>query len=209
MNLTKLFPRRATGKSLLVVILCAAIAGSAARAQKPPIEQKPDVSNKALLTKQTPESKKKSPLKPANTPAVKQYTIEQFMSTTRIGGSSFSADEKSILFHSNKSGIFNVYTMPVTGGEAKQLTNSTKESTYAVSYFPHDTRFLYRYDKGGNENEHLYLKELDGTERDLTPGDKTKANFLSWSQDRKSFFLPLTDRNRRFSDFLKLTTPDL
>ena len=97
------------------------------------------------------------------------------MDTTRIGGSSFSSDEKSILFHSNKTGIFNVYSMPVAGGEPKQLTNSTKESTFAVSYFPADARFLYRYDKGGNENEHLYLRELDGTERDLTPGEKTKA----------------------------------
>ena len=35
---------------------------------------------------------------------VKEYTIEQFMNTVRIGGSSFSADEKSILFHNNKSG---------------------------------------------------------------------------------------------------------
>jgi hypothetical protein len=34
---------------------------------------------------------------------VKQYTIEQFMDTTRIGGSSFSHDEQSILFHSNKT----------------------------------------------------------------------------------------------------------
>ena len=100
----------------------------------------------------------------------KEYTIEQFMNTVRIGGSSFSADEKSILFHSNKSGIFNVYSVPVTGGGATQMTNSTKESTYAVSYFPADARFLYRYDKGGNENEHLYLRELDGTERDLCVG---------------------------------------
>ena len=60
------------------------------------------------------------------------------MDTTRLGGSSFSADEKSILFHSNKSGIFNVYSMPVGGGAPKQLTNSTRESTYSVSYFPND-----------------------------------------------------------------------
>jgi len=32
---------------------------------------------------------------------VKEYTIEQFMHTTRLGGSSFSPDEKMILFHSN------------------------------------------------------------------------------------------------------------
>src|SRR5207253_11382025 len=114
-----------------------------ASAQKPPVEQKPDVSNKALITRKTPDPKQKS----AEPGAVKQYTIEQFMATTRLGGASFSSDEKSILFHSNKSGIFNVYSMPVTGGEPKQLTNSTKESTFAVSWFPSDARFLYRYDK--------------------------------------------------------------
>src|SRR3954466_9097014 len=115
-------------------------------AQKPAAERKPDVSNKALITKQTPDPKKKT----TEAGGVKQYTIEQFMATTRLGGASFSSDEKSILFHSNKSGIFNVYSMPVTGGGEKQLTNSTKESTFAVSWFPSDGRFLYRYDKGGN-----------------------------------------------------------
>jgi hypothetical protein len=87
---------------------------------------------------------------------VKEYTIEQFMNTVRIGGSSFSSDEKSILFSNNKTGIFNVYSVPVTGGAATQLTNSAKESTFAVSYFPSDARFIYTYDRGGNENNHLY-----------------------------------------------------
>ncbi|HEY0728802.1 MAG TPA: hypothetical protein VGD38_12075, partial [Pyrinomonadaceae bacterium] len=135
---------------------------------------------------------------------VKQYTIEQFMNTVRIGGSSFSADEKSILFHNNKSGIFNVYSVPVAGGEATQLTKSTKESTYAVSYFPNDARILYTYDRGGNENNHLYLRELDGTERDLTPGEKTKANFLGWSHDRKSFFFSTHERDPRFFDIYEM-----
>src|SRR5215216_2165380 len=70
------------------------------------------------------------------TQPVKEYTIEQFMNNVRIGGSSFSSDEKSILFHTNKTGIFNVYSVPVTGGAPTQLTNSTKESTFSVSYFP-------------------------------------------------------------------------
>jgi dipeptidyl aminopeptidase/acylaminoacyl peptidase len=139
---------------------------------------------------------------------VKQYTIEQFMDTTRIGGSSFSSDEKSILFHSNKSGIFNVYTVPVTGGNATQLTKSTKESTYAVSYIPTDYRFIYSYDRGGNENSHLYLREADGDEKDLTPGDKTKANFLGWTRDRKSFFYETNKRDARFFDIYEMTVPE-
>ncbi|HKY44256.1 MAG TPA: alpha/beta fold hydrolase [Pyrinomonadaceae bacterium] len=140
---------------------------------------------------------------------VKEYTIEQFMNTVRVGGSSFSSDDKSILFHNNKTGIFNVYSVPVTGGAAKQLTSSTKESTYAVSYFPNDARFIYTYDRGGNENNHLYLRELDGTERDLTPGEKVKANFLGWSHDRKSFFFSTNERDQRFFDFFEMPIDSL
>jgi hypothetical protein len=36
--------------------------------------------------------------------APKQYTIEQFMKTTAMGGASFSADDSRILFHSNETG---------------------------------------------------------------------------------------------------------
>ena len=138
----------------------------------------------------------------ASTP--KQYTIEQFMDTVRIGGSSFSSDEKSLLFHNNKSGIFNVYSVSVNGGAPTQLTNSTKESTFAVSYFPNDARILYTYDRGGNENNHLYVRELNGTERDLTPGDKVKANFIGWSFDRKSFFFSTNERDARFFDIYEM-----
>ncbi|MDT5158150.1 MAG: hypothetical protein QOH51_2507 [Acidobacteriota bacterium] len=186
----KRFPR--TGPRLvlasLLVLTALVGAGSAARAQK----------------------RGETAARPASQQArsVKQYTIEQFMDTTRISGSSFSADEKSVLFHSNKTGIFNVYTAAVSGGAAKQLTDSTKESTYAVSYFPTDARFIYTYDRGGNENSHLYVRELDGTERDLTPGEKTKANFLGWSFDRKSFFYGTNERDPRFFDVYEMTIAD-
>lgn len=139
---------------------------------------------------------------------VKRYTIEQFMDTTRVGGSSFSSDEKSVLFHSNNSGIFNVYSIPVTGGGAKQLTASTKDSTYAVSYFPNDSRFIYSHDKGGNENDHLYVQMLDGGEKDLTPGEKTKANFLGWSADDKAFYISTNERDARFFDVYKMNAAD-
>ena len=151
--------------------------------------------------------------KPAhnNAPAprqVKQYTIEQFMDTTRITGSSFSPDETQLLFASNKTGIFNVYTVPATGGAPQQLTRSAKESTYAVSYFPNDSRILYTYDSGGNENSHLYVMNPDGTERDLTPGEKVKANFLGWSFDLKSFYYSTNERDPRYFDIFKMSIAD-
>jgi len=209
MNENKFTLGRAVSQLSLPVALCIVAGISTASAQKPTAERSPDVSDKALITKETPEAKKEASRKTPESMGAKQYTIEQFMATTRIGGGSFSSDEKWILFHSNKSGIFNVYTMPVAGGVANQLTKSTKESTYAVSYFPGDERLLYAYDKGGNENSHLYLRERDGAERDLTPGEKTKANFLGWSQDRKSFFFSTNARDPKFFDIFEMPIADL
>src|SRR4029078_3665829 len=65
-------------------------------------------------------------------PSVKEYTIEQFMNTVRIGGSSFSADEKSLLFHNNKSGIFNVYSVAGNGAAPSPSAHTTKKSTLAA-----------------------------------------------------------------------------
>ena len=136
--------------------------------------------------------------------APKQYTIEQFLNTVSIGGSSFSSDEGKILFSSDESGIFNAYSVPVNGGEAKQLTKSTKNSIFAISYFPNDDRFLYRSDQGGNEIYHIYVMNMDGESKDLTPYEGARAVFLGWSHDEKSFFFGCNKRNPRFMDFYEM-----
>ncbi|MBA2241410.1 MAG: hypothetical protein H0W04_00750 [Chthoniobacterales bacterium] len=57
--------------------------------------ERPDISDKALITEASPAAKRRT--EPKGNKPVKQYTIEQFMKTTRVGGSAFSADEQSIL----------------------------------------------------------------------------------------------------------------
>lgn len=136
--------------------------------------------------------------------AVKRYTIDQFMATTSITGASFSADEKRILFSSNASGIFNVYSQPVAGGAPEALTTSSTDSNYAVGYFPADNRLLFTRDQGGNENNHLYVRELDGSEKDLTPGDKLKANFAGWLPDGSGFYVTTNERDPKFFDLYQL-----
>ncbi|HEX3059828.1 MAG TPA: S9 family peptidase [Usitatibacter sp.] len=131
--------------------------------------------------------------------APKQYTIEQFMKTTAMGGASFSADDSRILFHSNETGIFNAYSVPVAGGKPTQLTQS-KETTQSVSYFPDDDRILYTRDQGGNEQNHLYVRERDGSERDLTPGEKLKAQFAGWRPDGKVFYVLTNERDPKAFD---------
>lgn len=135
---------------------------------------------------------------------VKKYTIEQFMNTVTIGGSSFSFDESKILFSSNKSGIFNLYEISIDGGEQKQLSNR-EETTFALSYFPTDDRVLFRSDKGGNEINHIYLRDEEGMINDLIPFDSARVNFLGWSHDRESFFFSSNKRDARFDDYYEMT----
>lgn len=147
--------------------------------------------------------KKKAPPAPP-----KRYSIEQFMTTTRLSGRAFSPDEEQVLYSSNQTGIFNLYTVPVTGGAATPLSSSAKESLYAVDYLP-DGRILYRHDQGGDENFHLYLREADGSERDLTPGPKLRADFLAWRRDNRAFYVLSNERDPKYMDVYRYEVPSL
>lgn len=142
-----------------------------------------------------------------------QYTIEQFLNTVSIFGGSFSFDESKILFTSNESGIYNAYTITVAGGEPQQVTRSTENSVFAVSYFPEDDRMLYLSDSGGNEIYHIYMTGLDGATKDLTPHEGARSIFYSWSRDGKSFFFGCNKRDSRFVDLYEMDietlTPEL
>jgi dipeptidyl aminopeptidase/acylaminoacyl peptidase len=137
---------------------------------------------------------------PASTPAKRQYDIETLLGSLRLQGSDISPDGSSVLFSSNQTGVINLYEVPVAGGTPSALTNSTGDSNYAIGYFPNDRRVLYTADQGGNELNHLYVREIDGSVRDLTPGDKLKASFFGFADDQKSFFVTTNERDPRYFD---------
>lgn len=135
---------------------------------------------------------------------VKQYSIEQFMKSINTGGGSLSPDESKILLTSNKSGIYNVYTIPVDGGELAPLTRSDSNSMFAISYFPKDERVLFRADNNGDERYHVYLRELDGSVKDLTPFEGARNSFYGWMFDEESFFYASNKRDPRFMDIYEM-----
>lgn len=142
------------------------------------------------------------------TGAPKQYSIEQFLTTERVGGLSISFDDKHVLYHSNKTGVFNVYSTPVDSKSPRAITSSAKETTYAVSYFPHDNRVLFTQDQGGNELNHLFVMEENGNTRDLTPGSKLKAAFEGWSRDGKYFYVSTNERDPKLFDLYRYGTKE-
>ena len=135
---------------------------------------------------------------------VKKYTIKQFMENTRAFGSSFSPDEKKILFTSNKSGVYNAYVVDIETGKIEQLTKSEKSAMYSSSFFPEDNRVIISSDNEGDEIYHIFLREEDGTMKDLTPDTVARASFYIWYRDHKGFLYGSNKRNPKFMDIYEM-----
>ncbi|MFD2916212.1 S9 family peptidase [Psychroserpens luteus] len=139
---------------------------------------------------------------------IKQYTIEQFMDNEAVGGGSFSSDNSTLLVSSNRSGIYNVYTFPVKGGEMTAITTSDSTSIFSESYFPNDNRMLLSADGNGDEIDHLFVRELDGTIKDITPEKGAKSSFYGWSDDDKYLYFGSNKRDPRYFDVYKMSIDD-
>ncbi|HUH28662.1 S9 family peptidase [Gelidibacter sp.] len=135
---------------------------------------------------------------------VEQYTIEQFMDNEAVTGGSFSYDNSKLLISSNRSGIFNVYTVPSVGGSYTPITASDSTSYFAESFFPNDDRMLLSADRNGDEIDHIYLRDSTGTIKDLTPDKGAKSQFYGWADDGKSFYFGSNKMNPKFFDVYEM-----
>ncbi|NLE35280.1 MAG: S9 family peptidase [Bacteroidales bacterium] len=139
---------------------------------------------------------------------IKQYTIDQFYKNVSIQFSGFSPDETKGLVTSNETGIYNLFEINFADGSKKQLTFSDTESLFGIGYVHGTGQVLYSADRGGNENNHIYLLNSDGTSTDLTPGDNVKASFTGFSRDKKTMYLISNKRDPRFFDLYKMNVGD-
>lgn len=134
----------------------------------------------------------------------KQYSIAQFMDIVQINGGAFSPDESKVLINSKATGIFNAYEIVLKSGEQKQLTTSTDNAIFGESYFPSDDRVIYTSDKGGNEITHIYVRNSNGSAVDLIQDSTAKADFRSWSYDKKNLYYTSNSRDKRYFDLFKV-----
>jgi dipeptidyl aminopeptidase/acylaminoacyl peptidase len=141
-------------------------------------------------------------------PEVKRYTIDEFYKNLQINGGSFNADETRLLVSSDKSGIYNVYEIDLTDTSMRQITHSTIESLFSLDYVPGTNKVLYAADQGGNEIYHIYLMNEDGNVQDLTPAEKEIANFMGWSEDKKTMYYTSNRRDPQFFDLYKMAVTD-
>lgn len=145
---------------------------------------------------------------------VPRYTAAQFYDSISYSlagsgrGSAWSPDGSHVLINSDATGVFNASLLPVDGGDPIPLTESTDDATFAISFFPGDDRILYTADDSGDELNHVFVREADGTSRDLTPGDGHKANFAGWSQDASTFYVATNERDPQNFDIYAYDASD-
>jgi len=134
----------------------------------------------------------------------KQYTIQQFLDVKNIFSAGFSPDESKVLLGSNETGIFNAYELNLQTLEKKQLTSSTVESIFPAGYFPNDDRTVFTSDKGGNEIDHIFVRNPDGSAMDIISDSTAKANFYGWSHDKKLMYYASNSRDKNFFDLYRV-----
>lgn len=139
---------------------------------------------------------------------VPRYPVAAFFETASVVGASFAADGRAILVSANWSGVYNAWAVPTDGGDPVRLTWSTTDAVFAQAFFPADGRLLFTRDRGGDELTHLFVRELDGRERDLTPGAALKAGFGGWARDGEGFFVLTNERDARVFDLYELAADD-
>ncbi len=133
------------------------------------------------------------------------YSAADFFSTVNVqlpapGGLAFSADGRFLLTGSDRAGVPGLYRLSVADGRIDAIAVDTREAVRPLSLFPADGRILFASDRGGNELTHIFVREEDGSLRDLTPGDRVKADFLGWSADRTEFRLLSNARDPSAAD---------
>ena len=144
--------------------------------------------------------------------AFETYSADAFFQTTSFGlasgaGYAWSSDGTRVLAHSDASGVFNAMTIDADGSTT-QLTTSETDAHFAQSFFPNDDRIIVTADQGGNELDHVYVRELDGSLVDVTPGEEVKAFFGGWQANNEVFYVWHNGRDSASFDLYAVNPSD-
>jgi dipeptidyl aminopeptidase/acylaminoacyl peptidase len=99
------------------------------------------------------------------------------------GGIDLSPDGTEVAFSWNRSGTFEIYSVPIEGERIFQLTDAKERSVWP-RWSP-DARWLaFLRDAGGNERFDIWLVDRDGeNERNLTGEPESTHRDIAWSPD--------------------------
>jgi Tol biopolymer transport system component len=89
-------------------------------------------------------------------------------------------DGSRVVFQSNRSGVFQIYSMKADGSDVRQLTNMPDDS-YGPSYSPDGKLIAFAHGSGGKSD--IYIMASDGSAAHQLTTDGLDNSHPHWSPD--------------------------
>jgi dipeptidyl aminopeptidase/acylaminoacyl peptidase len=124
----------------------------------------------------------------------RQIPLRDFFKNPEQTGHQISDDGGYLAWLAPYERRLNVHVRPVAGGETVRVTSETARDI--AGYAWKGSRIIYAKDFGGDENFHIVSVDLKGGDlKDLTPGEKVKANLVDILYDDPDHII--VSHNRR------------
>ncbi|MCS7476141.1 S9 family peptidase [Umezawaea endophytica] len=107
-----------------------------------------------------------------------------------------SPDGRSVAYAANPDGQHNLYVAPVSGGEARKLTDHEHNSVRQIAWSPDGKSLLYTADFQGNEQFQLYLVDADGGQPRALTDTSDRQHVLGTTLDDAVPVAPFTPDGR-------------
>ncbi len=127
--------------------------------------------------------------------------MEDFFKNPDIASFSISPDGKKLAYVKPWERRLNVHVRDIDSGEERRLTSAT-ERDIAGFFWKGSDRIAFVQDKGGDENFHIFLVDVEGGEpRELTPFDGVKTYVLDdLEEDPRHMLVSMNRRNPEVFD---------
>lgn len=131
----------------------------------------------------------------------KQYKVKQYYAIRQIISVSASPNSKKIAYITNTDGLPNIWTIPINGGWASQITlhdNAVK----ALHYSPKRNEIIFQSDVNGDENHQIYLVSDKGGESKClsTSHAGSQVYFVDFDVKGNNILFTSNKRDKRFFD---------
>ncbi len=119
-----------------------------------------------------------------------KYKVEDYFAKPKASGFKLSPQGKYLLFkEKDKAGKNHLYVKEISTNKVSLVLEEKEELIRSV-FWINDNRLIYRMDKSGDENFHIYAINIDGTNKvDLTPYDGVQASIVKVLEDDKNYII--------------------
>lgn len=125
-----------------------------------------------------------------------RYTVEDYFANPKAFTFRFSPDGKYLSYReSDEDGKQHIYVKNLASGETKRAIEEKEELVRGYGWL-NDNQLYFSMDKGGDENYHIYVVNLDGSNlKDLTPHEGVRAQFTDLLRDDKEHIIIAMNKN--------------